>query len=162
MSERPGEWARGPVTDRQLATIENFKKTGYDLTKIEQCALDAGYPKENAKVNAVKAIRRIANNPLMQKALKKQGVTMKRLAKKLDELLDCKHPQFPDQNDNVIQMRAVELGVRLHDALPNPKLEIDTNETIHIHITGDLLGAIEKATGQKVVDLEPDGKGGFE
>ncbi len=99
----------------------------------------------------------MGNNPRMRKALKKANITMEKLASKLGELLDAQHPAYEGKPDNPTQMKALELGVRLYDAAPNPKLEIaQRTENITVHITADLVKAVQAATGIKVIDVEPD------
>lgn len=159
MTKRPGEWdaLQSTPTAMELATMENFVKSGYDLSKLKECAIQAGSPSSVASRVATSTLGKMGNNPMVQKALKKAKVDVNRLATKLAELLDCEHPAHEGKPDNAIQYKAVEMGFKLHDAFPNPKLQIDENktETIRVEISAELVNRLEKVTGQKVIDIEP-------
>ncbi|HET6453487.1 MAG TPA: hypothetical protein VFI02_03705 [Armatimonadota bacterium] len=162
---RPEAWesVESVPSRQEMALVKRFQETGYDLSTLRDCALQAGYPPANITPAIQKALKKIANNPKLQQALKKQGVTMSRVAKKLDELLEAKHPQYPEQNDNLAQGKALELAVKIMDAMPSQKIELDKTETHVIQIAPETIAAIQRAKGIPVIDIEPESvKGYFE
>ena len=163
MTKRPDAWVaeESEPTAIELATMSNIVKSGYDLSKLRDSALQAGASPSAASRVAMKAMQKMGNNPMMQKALKKAGVTASKLAEKLAQLLDCEHPAYPGKPDNTNQLRAFETAVRIMDGMPNPRLEIDNRETISVNITAELVQRIAKVTGEKVIDVEPIESKGF-
>ena len=163
MSRRPVEWEalEKVPTALEAATIKGFIQSGYDLSKLRECAIQAGSAPVNAARVGANAIRKVANNPKMQKALRKQGISFDRLARKLDELLDCKHPQYPDQPDNLSQLKAFDMAVKIKDGYPSQKIELDKTETHQIVISMEVVQAVEKAKGTKVIDVEPEKPKGY-
>lgn len=144
-----------PRTDKDSKFIQMFEASGFDINRRVDIAVAAGFsPRVAAKANAGRIIKSLANNVAMQKALKKKGVDYNKLADKLVELLDCKHPAFPNQADNQSQLKAVELSLRVHDALPSTKLDIDKTERKEIVFTAEVLQRIEKYERLKDVDVE--------
>jgi len=163
LTKRPDAWEaeESEPTAMELATMSNIVKTGYDLSKLKDCAIQAGAGSNASKV-AMGALRKMGNNPKMQHALKKAGITASKLAEKLSQLLDCEHPAYPGKPDNTNQLRAFETAVRIMDGMPNPRLEIDNRETISINITAELVDRIRKVTGEEIIDVTPrDDKGFF-
>ena len=166
MADRPEAWdaAQSVPTSLELATMNNFVKTGYDLSRLKECALKAGVAENSVGRVSANAIKKLGNNPLMQKALKKAGVDFERLASKINDLLEAEHPAYEGKPDNQVQQKALDTALKIFDAMPNPKLEIESrHESIHINITADLVRGIESVTGMKVIDVEPElPKGNFE
>jgi hypothetical protein len=160
---RPETWeaAQSIPSAQEMAIVKRFAETGYDLSRLRECAIQSGVDKDSAPAAARRAIKKIANNPLLQRALKKQGVTMRRLAEKLNELLDAKHAQFPERNDNMAQGKALELAVKIMDGMPSQKIELDKTETHVIQIAPETLAAIQRVKGIQFIDVESV-KGTFE
>lgn len=162
MASRPDEWeaVANPPTPLEMSIIKRISDSGFDLSKVRQAALDAGVSAGEANATATRALKKISNNPLFQKALKKQGVTMDEMARKLKELMDAKHPQYPDQNDNLAQLKALDMAMKATDIYPSTKIELDKTETIQIILSAEVIHAVERAKGIKVIDVEP-AKGSF-
>lgn len=162
---RPQAWdaVESVPTAQEMALVKRFTDTGYDISKLRDCALESGYGARDVNSGIQRALRKIANNPRLQQALRKQGVTMSRLAKKLDSLLDAKSAQFPGRDDNLAQGKALELAVKIMDALPSQKIELDKTETHVIQLAPETIAAIQRVKGIQVIDIEPDSvKGYFE
>ena len=97
----------------------------------------------------------------MQRELKKSGVDMTRLAKKLSEQLDAVHPMSKETHfdeeknrwvgppDNYAQGKAIELGVKLFDALPPIRIEEDRTETKQIVLSGEVVHRLETFEEQR-------------
>jgi len=70
-------------------------------------------------------------SPITQ-ALQKSNLTLDRLTGKLDELVDCKRGigvnkegEVVEVNDNPSQLKAVDMGLKLNQAYPDEKLNVD-------------------------------------
>jgi hypothetical protein len=158
MANRPGEWdaAENPPTPLEMSIIKRIADSGYDLTRAKQAALDAGVP-ENAVAGATtRALKKLSNNPLFQKALRRQGVTMDTMAKKLKDLMDAEHPQFPGRPDNLAQIKALDMAMKAKDIYPSTKIELDRTDTVNIVISAEVIHAVEKAKGVKIIDVEAE------
>jgi len=160
MSIEPGsypiEWeaVKKTPTEKQQACINLFIESGFDFEKIEKFAIAAGFPKKLAKVCGVNAIRLIGDNPLMQIALIKRGVTIDRIAKKIDQLLDAKGPRGGP--DNAAQARVVETSIRLLNVAPPTKISIDKTEKREISISEEDIQRIERIKGIRVINVEQE------
>jgi hypothetical protein len=154
MASRPDEWeaAENPPTPLEMSVIKRFTESGYNFGELGKCAKEAGVSAQFA----TKALKKLSNNPLFQKALKKQGVTMERMAQKIAELMEAKHPQYPTQNDNLAQIKALDMAMKAADVYPSQKIELDKTETQHIIISAQVIQAVERAKGIKVIDVEPE------
>jgi hypothetical protein len=62
-------------------------------------------------------------SPITQ-ALTKHGITLDRLSGKLNELIDCKKGDDPD---NASQLKAVDIALKLQQAYPAEKKELTIN-----------------------------------
>jgi hypothetical protein len=165
MSDRPGEWdaVENPPTALEMSIIKRIADSGYDLAYAKRAAIEAGVAPGQAVGATNRALRKIANNPLFQKALKRQGVTMETMAKKLLDLMNAKHPQFPEHDDNMAQIKALDMAMKAHEVYPSLKVDIEKNETHQIIISAEIIHAVEKAKGIKVIDVLPEPvKGSFE
>jgi len=60
-------------------------------------------------------------SPITQ-ALNNNNITLERLTSKLSDLIDCKRGEDPD---NTTQLKAVETGLKLNQAYPDEKLNVD-------------------------------------
>lgn len=150
----PLEWKalENPPTERQSKVIEKVKASGFDLSKLAQFGREAGYSPQTAHMQAGRALQKLANHPKMVEALKKQKITLNRLAKKANVLLDAKHPKFTDKADNIVQHKTMETCIRLLDANPPKRFEGEFHSThTEVVITHDTAMRHEKA---KVIDAE--------
>lgn len=149
----PLEWTalEHPPTEKQSKVIEKVKASGFDLTKLAQFGREAGYPPLTAHMQATKAIKKLANHPQMVKALKKQKITITRLAKKADQLLEASHPKFTEHPDNIVQHKAMETCIRLLDLNPPRRFEGEIHTTHEVIITHDTVERFEKA---KIIEGE--------
>lgn len=141
--------------------MSNIVRSGYDLSKLRECALQAGVSPASVNRVASNALKKMGNNPMMQKALRRAKITPAKLAEKLRDLLDCEHPAYPGKPDNTNQLRAFETAVKIMDGMPNPRLEIDKTETISVHISAELIDRIAKVTGEEVIDVAAEPAKGF-
>jgi hypothetical protein len=141
--------------ERDKRFIELFAGSGFDLSKREELAAQAGYkPGYAAKMNSGRIIKALVNNQKMQKALKKRGIDFDKLAEKIEELLECKHPAFPDNPDNAIRHKALETALRIKDAFPPQRVDVDKTERKEIVISGEVIQRLEKFEKFKELDVE--------
>jgi hypothetical protein len=141
-------------TERDRKFVALFQASGFDLAKREELAVAAGFPPGHpARGNAGRVIKALVNNKAMQSALKKEGVDNKKLAEKLKELLDCKHPFAPKQADNLAQLKAVEMSLRVKDAFPSTKIDIDKTDRKEIIVSGEVIQRLERFQTFKDIDV---------
>ncbi len=141
-------------TDRDQKFVSMFEASGFDISKRVEIATAAGFaPRNVAKANAGRIIKSLTHNEAMQKALKRKKVDYNRLAEKLVELLDCEHPAFEGKPDNMSQLKAVEMSLRVHDAFPATKLDIDKTERKEIVISAEVVDRLEKFAKLKAIDV---------
>lgn len=141
-------------TDRDHKFINMFEASGFDLSKRVDIAVAAGFtPRNVAKANAGRIIKSLTRNEAMQRALKRKKVDYNRLADKLVELLDCEHPAFEGKPDNMSQLKAVEMSLRVHDAFPATKVDIDKTERKEIIISAEVVERLEKFERLKAIDV---------
>jgi hypothetical protein len=157
------------VISRDQKFMDLWSGTGFDPTKKMDCALEAGFKPSGARMQPGRIIDRLAQNKKMQKALKKKGVTIDKLASKVAELMECNHPlaREKDRPDTMTQLRATELGIRLQDAMPPARLDIESNERKEIIISAEVVERMEqyesrekklKDSGQ-IIDVIPEHDG---
>ncbi|MFA5377636.1 MAG: hypothetical protein WC455_17935 [Dehalococcoidia bacterium] len=117
--------------------IENDFKT--DIKPEDRANLPQFTIKEANRV-----AKKMFSNEALQRACRKQGVDMVRVAKKLDELLECEHPLAEGKPDNAVQHKAVETVIRVLNGNPTPKLDITNTERREIVITAEAAERFEK------------------
>ncbi len=161
MPTPPVEWEahlRLP-TSKQIKLFNEFAKREFNFDFIEECALLAGYaPGEDLRYRAIKGLHQFSSNELMKAALHKQGIDFEHIAKKLAELMEAKHPKYDTMPDGPTQLRAVELAIRVHDAMPSTKLKIDRHDTHEIVVSDDIQDRIRRArTIEAEVIIERNG-----
>jgi len=69
-------------------------------------------------------------SPITQ-ALNNNNITLERLAGKLSDLIDCKRGEDPD---NTTQLKAVETGLKLNQAYPNEKIDLNAQGTLTVEV----------------------------
>lgn len=137
----------GEPTEKQRKFVENYKKFNFNPQFRSQALRLAGYSASSSKSGS--SIERSCK-PFIIRALKNMGVTPKRLAGKLSELLDC--PMEP-----TVQLRALDMGLRLMSAYPDTKIKTSTDErTVRTDI--DTLRMAEEVTGETFIELLPEHK----
>lgn len=145
--------------------MDLWSGTGFDPAQKRKCAIEAGFKPAGAHMQPGRIIDRLAQNRKMQKSLKKHGVTIDRLAGKVSELMEAQHPlSKTPMPDNIAQLKATELGIRLHDAMPPAKLDIEQNERKEIIITAEVIDRMERFSQQekqlhhddRVIDVIPE------
>jgi hypothetical protein len=159
MTDEPEDEEKNPhlQTERDQKFVELFAAENFNLAKREECAVKAGFqPGYGAMMNGRRISAALINNKKMQKALKKKGIDFNKIADKLVELLDCKHPAFPKSPDNAIQHKAVETCIRISDAFPPNRVELDKREQKEIILTGEVVHRLEKFEKFKALDVLPE------
>lgn len=143
------------LTDRDHKFVKLFEASGFDFSKRSELATAAGFPPGMvSRANAGRIIKTLANNKAMQRALKRHGVDNNKLAMKIKELLDCEHPAFVGRPDNMAQIKATEMALRVKDAFPPTKVEVDKSEKKEIVISAEVVQRLEKYERFRTVDLE--------
>ena len=133
-----------------------------------------GFDKKGAGRGSNRVLNSLVRNRKMQKKLDKHGVTMDRLASKVDQLLDAPHPLakrefnpftkefMPAPPDNFIQFKAAELGLKLHDVFAPTRISEDKTETKQIIFSAEVVQRLERYDEQTkliekgvTIDVEP-------
>jgi hypothetical protein len=144
------------LTEKDHQFVKLFQASGFDFSRRSQLAVAAGFaPGATAKANAGRIIKTLANNKAMQRALKRHGVDNNKLALKIKELLDCEHPAFIGRPDNMAQIKATEMALRVKDAFPPTKVEVDKTEKKEIVISAEVIQRLEKYERFRNIDLTP-------
>lgn len=147
-------------TERDATFIEKWKDQGFDIAKRAECATAAGLGTGDlARMNGGRVTKALLQNKKLRAALKRVDVNMDTVADKLKELLTAKSPLNPAANDNFIQHKTVETLIRVFDANPPQKIEVDKSTTQHIVITNDAIDRLEKY--KKMRELTQDAETGI-
>lgn len=156
MSEKPNK----PEISRDAKFIKLWSGSNFDPDAKVSCAEAAGFSPVRARQQGGRIINRLLQNKKMQKELKKAGVDLPRLARKIDQLLEAKHPlaalrKNPETGvmeippDNFIQLQAAQLGAKLHDAFAPTRIDMDKTERREIHIDADVVHRLERFDRQR-------------
>jgi hypothetical protein len=140
------------LQEGELKFIKNWAEMGYDLTKADEAMQGTGIASPEKFPKHI--INKLAANERLQVALVKEGITFKKLAEKLNELLECEDPKYVGRPDNTVRHRAFQDAVRLLNADPPQKVNISKDEHREIHVTVDHVQKIEKALNARVVEGE--------
>jgi len=155
-----GEKSRDDFTERDAAFITKYAEANFDITKRQECAVAAGLGTgDMARMNGGRVTKALLQNKKLRKALKRVDVDMDSVAGKLKELLDAKSPLNPEANDNFIQHKTVETLIRVFDANPPQKIEVDKSSTQHIVITNEAVASLEQY--RKMRELTKDAETGI-
>jgi S-adenosylmethionine:tRNA-ribosyltransferase-isomerase (queuine synthetase) len=150
---------REDFTERDAAFITKYAEANFDVTKRQECAVAAGLGTGDlARMNGGRVTKALLQNKKLRAALKRVDVNMDTVAEKLKELLTAKSPLNPDANDNYIQHKTVETLIRVFDANPPQKIEVDKSTTQHIVITNEAATRLENY--QKMRELTQDANTG--
>ena len=138
MPKRPEAWdsVQSTPTSLELATMSNLVKTGYDLSQIRQCAIQAGAAPSSAAQVGKNTIRRMANNPLMQRALRKAGVNFDTLAGKISAV-ETKSKKDPTKT--IIKYTLTDVAVPREVRFP---LSIAESEVMLVGVLVIIVGEI--------------------
>lgn len=150
-----------PAVSRDARFIQLWSGTDFDPLAKAKCAEAAGFSPKCSRLQAGKVISRLMQNQKMQKELNKAGIDMKRLAKKIDEQLEAVHPMAKTTHfdkekqewigppDNFARGKAIELGIKLFDAIPPIRIEEDKTETKQIVLSGEVVHRLETFEEQR-------------
>jgi hypothetical protein len=154
-----GVSGREDFTERDAAFIEKFAEANFDISKRQSCAVAAGLGTGDlARMNGGRVTKALLQNKKLRAALKRKGVDMDMIADKLVELLNCNSPLNDKMPDNYIRHRALETAIRVFDANPPQKIEVDKSTTQHIVITNEAATRLENY--QKMRELTQDANTG--
>lgn len=146
-------------TDRDAAFIEKWSDANFDQTKKTACAVSAGLGAgDMARLNGGRVSKALVQNKKLRSALKRKGVDMDKIADKIVQLLDAKSQYNEHLPDNFIQHKTLETAIRVLDANPPQKIEVDKTTTTHVVITQDAIQRIEKY--KKMRELTQDANTG--
>lgn len=141
--------SKAAAEEREQKFLALWSNSSFDPLVKNDCAVKAGYSRSTAPAKSNKIIKALIQNQKMQRAMKKRGISFDKLAGKLDDLLDAKHPFAPDQPDNLAQHKALDTALKIQDAFPPAKLEIDKHERKEIVITGEVVQRLERFQEQR-------------
>jgi len=132
-------------TEKDSRFIEKWSEAGFDIAKRQECAVAAGLGKgDMARMNGGRVAKALLQNKRLQRALKRKNIDFDKIADKLCQLLEAKSPMNLMANDNFIQHKAVETLIRVMDANPPQKIEVDKTTTSQVIITHEAVQRIEK------------------
>ena len=134
---------------REARFLALWSNAGFDADLKNSCAVQAGWSPSSAAPKSNRIIRALKNNEKMQKALRKRGINYDKLAAKLEDLLEAKHPFAPERPDNMAQQKAMDTAIKIHDAFPPTKIDIEKNERKEIVITGEVVTRLERFQHQR-------------
>lgn len=147
--------------ERDQKFVELWSGSGFDSLAKNKCAIAAGFDKKGAGRGSNKFLNTLVRNKKMRQKLDKHGVTMDRLASKVDQLLDAPHPLakrdfnpftkefMPAPPDNFIQFKAAELGLKLHDVFAPTRISEDKTETKQIIFSAEVVQRLERYDRQR-------------
>jgi hypothetical protein len=151
---------RSDFSEKDAAFIEKWKDADFDIKKRQECAVAAGLGTGDlARMNGGRVTKSLLQNKKLRSALKRVNVDMDSVAGKIKELLDAKSPLNPDMPDNFIQHKTVETLIRVMDANPPQKIEVDKSTTHQVIISNDTVSRLEKY--QKMRELTQDANTGI-
>jgi len=153
------------LTEKQRNALNAYVEMGCDPSKMKQAAVAGGYSEKGGTQCLSNTLAKPFVQRAIVKALEEKGVTLDKIAEKVAEGLEAKHPFKPQQKDfHAIHKFVVEAG-KMHDVYPATKVrrEIDKRE-VRIHLTTDDAAAFEKfkrMRGGKLVNAkkEPEVEG---
>jgi hypothetical protein len=146
-------------TEKDADFIEKWRDADFDISKRQGCAEAAGLGTgEIARLNGGRVTKAMLNNRKLRAALKRVDVNWDSIAGKLKELLDAKSVYNENMPDNFIQHKTVETLIRVMDANPPQKIEVDKNTTTQIIITDEAAKRLEEY--RKMRELNYDEKSG--
>ena len=159
--------------NRDQKFVELWSASGFDWAQKNSCAKAAGFSPIQAPRTAGRIITSLIQNQRMQKALRKRGVNLDRLAAKIAELLEAKNymarPIGKDEAgneiyppDNFIQLKTTDLAAKIADVFAPTRLDIDKRETKQVVFTAEVLHRFERFNAQRefmrnpeTIDVEP-------
>lgn len=154
-----------PLTELQQKFFEAWGKEGFAIEKRFKAALEAGYPPQNLPAHAHNAITAIGNNAKMCKAMEDEGITFEFLAKRLKINLEAQQPLVKKDgtviwyDDGFVQNKALDLNMKILDALAPKKLDVDWKQysRVDINISEDSRKRAKKASEElEVIDVIPE------
>lgn len=146
---------RDDFTEKDAAFITKYADTGFDISKRAACAEAAGLGHGDiARMNGGRVTKALLQNKKLRAALKRVDVDMDTIAGKLKELLEAKSPLNPTMGDNFIQHKTAETLIRVFDANPPQKIEVDKSEVHQVIITNEAVDRMAKY--QKMRELTRD------
>lgn len=134
---------------RQVKLMQEFARAEFDFERLETCAIKAGFKKSKyLKRQALQALRPFSGNQYLRSALLSQGIDFTRIAAKISEMMDAEGEEGPDR---ISQRWATEMAIKIHDALPASKLQIEKHQTNEFIMTEDVQERIKRA---RAIDAE--------
>lgn len=142
--------------ERDRKFVELWSGSNFDSLQKNKCAIAAGFTEKGATQGSNRVLNNLVRNKKMQRELNKAGVDLKRLASKIDELMEAEHPLakrefnpftktfMPGPPDNFIQFKATELGLKLHDVFAPTRISEDKTETKQIILSAEVVQRLER------------------
>ena len=151
---------REDFSEKDANFISAWKDANFDIAKRQTCAVAAGLGTGDlARMNGGRVTKSLLQNKKLRSALKRIDVDMDSVAGKIKELLDAKSPLNPNMPDNFIQHKTVETLIRVMDANPPQKIEVDKSTTHQIVITNEAVTSLESY--RKMRELRRDATTGI-
>lgn len=138
------------LSERKRKFLEIYKGFNFNPSKRTEALKASGYVASYASQQGAKIERSV--KPFIVRAMKKAGIGPTRLAGKLNQLLDC-------EDSPGTQIRALDMGLRLLDAYPNPKITSTKVEQRRVRTDYDTLRLAEEVTGEHIIDPLPENVG---
>ena len=142
-------------SEKDGAFIQAWSDANFDISKRAACAEAAGLGHGDiARMNGGRVTKALLQNKKLRAALKRVDVDMDTIAVKLKELLEAKSPLNPNMGDNFIQHKTAETLIRVFDANPPQKIEVDKSTTHQVIISTEAVDRMAKY--QKMRELTRD------
>lgn len=155
-----GVSGREDFTEKDADFIDKWKDQNFDISKRQECAVAAGLGTGDiARMNGGRVTKALLQNKKLKAALKRVDINMDTVAGKLKELLECNSPLSDNKPDNFIRHKTVETLIRVFDANPPQKIEVDKTSTTQVIISNDTVSRLEKY--QKMRELTQDANTGI-
>lgn len=155
-----GVSGREDFTEKDANFISAWKDQNFDISKRQECAVAAGLGTGDiARMNGGRVTKALLQNKKLKAALKRVDINMDTVAGKLKELLECNSPLSDNKPDNFIRHKTVETLIRVFDANPPQKIEVDKTSTTQVIISNDTMSRLEKY--QKMRELTQDANTGI-
>ena len=150
-----GEKVQEDFCQKDADFIKSWTDTGFDIAKRAECAEAAGLGTgDMAKMNGGRVTKAMLNNRKLRAALKRVDVDWDAIAGKLKDLLNAKSVYNDQMPDNFIQHKTVETLIRVMDANPPQKIEVDKNTTTQIVITDEAAKRLEEYRKMRELDYD--------
>lgn len=146
-----GNNGSGETREEKFITLWAGTNPPFDPSAKNDCAIRAGWSPKGAPSSANRVITALVKNQKMVKALKKKGIDYDYIAERLVEQMTAMHPFAPKQPDNMARGKAIDMALKIHDAYPPARVEVDKTERKEIIVGGEAIIRLERYNQQREI-----------